>query len=210
MGTRTITGLVGLLISVLVTFAPQDAGGLGLSDRVPSGLTALGINVSLPKRAVPAADMYLDFDPNARRLIVTRRGQVFLVAEARNDTVRPGQYGKWGHCPPGWYRLGPVVNTGRSVKFGPHFVGLFDTTGSTGAGTRHVGGMKRYGRAGIGIHGGGTGLKSPLAPSQGWLRTLGCVRMQNSRLETLVELLRWTEGGGGTCWIRVAPNRAVR
>jgi len=192
MGTRKATILIGWLISLLVSIAPRDLGGLGV----------LALGFSLPAAARPVDDLYLDFNPASRRLIATRRGQVFLVTEARNDSVRPGQYGRWGHCPPGWFRVGPPVATPGSVKFGPAFLGLFDT----GKG----GPMARFGRSGIGIHGGGTGLKNPLAPNQGWLRTLGCIRLQNQSMNSLLHLVHWTRKGGGRVWIRVAPNPRVR
>ena len=199
MGTRRATLFLGSLISLLVSSAPRDLGGLGM----------LGLSFSLPAHAKPADDLYLDFSPASRRLIVTSRGQVFLVAEARNDTVRPGQYGFFGHCPPGWFLVGPPVATPGSVKFGPAFLGLFDSQAGAGA-TGADGAMKRYRRAGIGIHGGGTGLRSPLASNQGWRATLGCIRMQNQDLRSLVSLVNWARGRGGKVWIRVGPNPRVR
>ena len=214
MGIRRATILFGCLLSVLTTFAPPQWGGLGLLA-IGTGTGAYWPNgtgtgaywpngFTLPKRAEPEADLYLDFNPSTRRMIATSRGQVFFVCEARNDTVRPKQYGKWGHCPPGWYRVNAPVMTPGSVKFGPAFLGLFDTIGPETAG------MKRWKRAGIGIHGGGTGLPSPLASRQGWRSTLGCIRMQNADLSSLVSLVNWVRGRGGECWIRVAANPLVR
>ena len=40
------------------------------------------------------------------------------------------------------------------------------------------------------LHGGGTGLKDPLAPRQGWKPTMGCTRMQNEDIQELVDLVR--------------------
>ena len=45
------------------------------------------------------------------------------------------------------------------------------------------------GRSHIGIHGGGTGLTDPFESSQGWVATVGCIRMQNEDLNTLVSLI---------------------
>ena len=39
------------------------------------------------------------------------------------------------------------------------------------------------------IHGGGSGLSDPFAPRQGWLATLGCLRMQNEDGEALSRLI---------------------
>lgn len=189
MGTKKGTAWVGLLISVLISFAPKDGGGFGLSSLV----------FGTPAQAKPVDDLYLDFDPNARRLIATRRGQVFLVCEARNDVVRPGQFGRWGHCPPGWFRVGPPVNTGNSPKFGPHFLRLSDVPGG--------GPMARFRRDGIGIHGGGTGLPGAgTRDFQGWRPTLGCIRMSNYHVKALAYLVRWTREGDGRVWIRVGAR----
>ncbi|MES2309690.1 MAG: RHS repeat-associated core domain-containing protein [Verrucomicrobiota bacterium] len=40
------------------------------------------------------------------------------------------------------------------------------------------------------IHGGGSGLKDPLAPQQGWYWTQGCTRMQNDDLAKLVDQIK--------------------
>lgn len=37
------------------------------------------------------------------------------------------------------------------------------------------------------VHGGGSGLKHPLAERQGWKGTTGCTRAQNIELETLAQ-----------------------
>jgi hypothetical protein len=50
-----------------------------------------------------------------------------------------------------------------------------------------------HGRAGIGIHGGGSDLPDPFAlPNQGWEYTFGCLRLQNADLEnTLVPFVNF-------------------
>lgn len=40
------------------------------------------------------------------------------------------------------------------------------------------------------LHGGGTGLKDPLAPRQGWKPTMGCTRMENEDIQELVDFVR--------------------
>jgi RHS repeat-associated protein len=40
------------------------------------------------------------------------------------------------------------------------------------------------------IHGGGTGLANPSAPEQGWKPTMGCTRMQNNDIQSLVDKVR--------------------
>ncbi len=39
------------------------------------------------------------------------------------------------------------------------------------------------------IHGGGSGLSEPYAPYQGWVPTLGCLRMQNADGEELSNMI---------------------
>ena len=39
------------------------------------------------------------------------------------------------------------------------------------------------------IHGGGSGLAEPFSPRQGWVPTLGCLRMQNEDGEALSRLI---------------------
>jgi RHS repeat-associated protein len=48
------------------------------------------------------------------------------------------------------------------------------------------------------IHGGGTGLKNPLAPRQGWRPTLGCTRAQNEDVEALCKISEaWRKSNPG-------------
>lgn len=44
----------------------------------------------------------------------------------------------------------------------------------------------KYGRAGIGWHGGGSACPDPWAPYQGWTVTHGCIRSQNADLRNKV------------------------
>lgn len=198
MGTRTAVIRLGCIISFLVTLVPREAGGLGLLSVVPGGWAGF----KTLARAVPADDLYLDFDPGKRRLLVISRGQIFFECEARNDTIRPGSYGHFGHCPPGWFAVG-AARARNTVKLGPYFLPLSDVRGETVE-------MKRFRREAIGIHGGGTGLPAPLAPRQGWKPTLGCIRLQNQDLRSLVSLVAWARARGGRVWIRVGANPRVR
>lgn len=66
---------------------------------------------------------------------------------------------------------GPYKNN--STSFGPNDILKTDDTGR-----------------GRWIHGGGTGLKDPRAPRQGWKPTMGCTRMQNEDIQELVDMVR--------------------
>lgn len=92
-----------------------------------------------------------------------------------------------GDTPPGLYRIVqvdpiPITDPERDA-FGPYFIALSSSTEEASVG-----------RAGVGIHGGGTGLPGAYtAQKQGWEVTNGCVRLQNGDLLHLVELIRQAE-----------------
>jgi RHS repeat-associated protein len=60
--------------------------------------------------------------------------------------------------------------------------------------------MERYGgnrdNAGIGIHGGGSGLVHPQVDRQGWVNTLGCIRLQNEDLGYLASQIEALKKNG--------------
>jgi hypothetical protein len=58
-------------------------------------------------------------------------------------------------------------------------------------------------QSGICIHGGGSALSDPLAPYQGWANTLGCIRVQNAVLGTVVNKVRGVQGKGGRVRVTV-------
>lgn len=106
-------------------------------------------------------------------------GKLVFECEARNDTVSEG-YGHYGHCPPGTYGLGaPMRLDPPEVPYGGWYVPVNDIHGL----------WERYGREGIGVHGGGSGLPEPFAERQGWQITEGCVRLQNEDLARFVTLV---------------------
>lgn len=138
------------------------------------------------------------FDPKTRRLALIVAGLTVFSCQARNDPVRPGQYGYRGECPPGVYRLeSPVHLKPRQRGFGEWFVRLATVDG------------KRFpnGRVGIGIHGGGSALRRPFAARQGWARTLGCIRVQNEDMAHLARYLTAIKKGGGRVRLEVGPAR---
>lgn len=120
--------------------------------------------------------------------------------DARTDGVNgPGAEVQGGDTPPGLYRCGLVTWT-RSDEplatqhaFGPVFVDLEEQQDQE----------RRRGRAGVGIHGGGTGLANPLAPRQGWRVTHGCVRAQNDDAKRFGHLVVTTQQAGCDVWVTV-------
>lgn len=102
--------------------------------------------------------------------------ELVFSCEARNETIANGQYGHYGNCPPGQYKLGGLSHM-NTQPFGPYFIEVVDVNGL----------WKQYGRAGIGLHGGGSCVVNWSAGRQGWCPTEGCIRFQNADLVTLVQ-----------------------
>lgn len=126
------------------------------------------------------------------------------------DGLLPDAYGKNSKCPPGTYLVGSpqacaVRQRDGSVRemndddkaYGCFFTPLSDETAN--------GPMEQHGRAGIGIHGGGSGSPTPFAPHQGWYATLGCIRLQNADNEgTFVPFVQYIHEHGGVVEISVS------
>lgn len=141
-------------------------------------------------------DLHMELDAASRRLTLwdANHKEVF-ACEARNRTTKDGQLYHDGNCPPGEFILGNPSPRG-TVPFGPYFIPILDYF------PNHA--MQFYGRSGIGIHGGGTGLASPMALLQGWQITHGCWRVQNEYLLQLVSHVNVAHGLGGKVYVTVA------
>lgn len=87
--------------------------------------------------------------------------------------------------PPGVYKIGQVYNDRATDQLTPAYGWMSFDMISLERGELNIG------RAGIMIHGGGTGLPNPQAPRQALLPTLGCIRVHNEdclRIWDLVKL----------------------
>jgi len=119
----------------------------------------------------------------------------------RADGVNgPGFAGPGGDTPPGIYEIGLITKTNKSEplsiwhSYGRWFADLVELENQEAS----------RGRAGVGVHGGGTGLKEPLAAEQGWKPTLGCVRLQNRDLETrFIPMCQFIKSKGGKIYVEV-------
>jgi hypothetical protein len=127
--------------------------------------------------------MTVAYDGIDKKLKVFNEGgtEVF-VCEARNDSVAPNAWRSDAGCPPGTYVVEqpekndihvPSTEENDWIGEGRYFVPLTGIPGHDG----------------IGIHGGGTGTADPLAPRQGWVPTLNCIRLQNEDLQTFAQLM---------------------
>lgn len=141
-------------------------------------------------------DLHFSFDPNAERLKLFNTTGMIFTCECRNRTTNPGQYGFRGFCPPGDFILGAPVPK-NTVSFGAWFIPILDE----GPG----GPMQQNGRAGVGLHGGGSGLAQPLSPHQGFQITHGCLRVQNADLAMIVKFVH-TAQKTGKCFLTVLPR----
>lgn len=146
-------------------------------------------------------DLHMELDGNARTLkLYDAEHKLLLQCEARNRTTANGQYGHDGNCPPGEFLLGAPSPRG-TVPFGPFFIPILDYDGYQE--------MRHYGRRGIGLHGGGTGLARPMADRQGWQVTHGCWRVQNEDLQKLTGIVFSCQEKGGEVFVTVAPMLVV-
>ena len=125
---------------------------------------------------------HLIFDSEYQTCKVYNGGGVLLLKVPMHDKAVNGPgFERWGRCPRGVFPLGEPVRVD-VPSMGLWFIPVLNTPG----------------RAGIGIHGGGTGLPDPFAPLQGWEETHGCLRAQNEDLERLVQMAT-----GGGCLLSV-------
>lgn len=139
-------------------------------------------------------DLHIVVNGESKNLVAYQRdGHQVLRCPARCY----GQHNNWrapnGDTPPGLYRVGQLYNTTGEAAYGEWCVDLEDLEGQE----------TNNGRAGISLHGGGSGLANPFAPYQGWQATHGCIRTQNADLEKIVELIRDARKRGGTVYLTV-------
>lgn len=105
-----------------------------------------------------------------------------------------------GDTPPGLYAAETITET-RSDEpaktwnaYGRWFIDLVEQEGQE----------SKYGRAGVGWHGGGSSLENPLALKQPLVPTLGCIRSHNVDMDKIViPALREVRSKGGTMWVTV-------
>lgn len=152
-------------------------------------------------------DAHVVFNGQSRKLkffLLTARGaELRHVWECHDVGVNDANVGAgsdvYGHlckCPPGLrYTLGApqALNPGEA-PYGYYFTPIYDDP---------AGDMAKHGRAGIGIHGGGSDLPDPFEPRQGWEYTFGCLRLQNIDNAQFAESVRYVQSAGGTVFLDV-------
>lgn len=143
-------------------------------------------------------DLHFVFNDTLNRLVVynAQHAEVWRT-EMRNSTVNDGTFGHYGNCPRGVFKLGVPIPK-HEPAFGYWFTPVLDYQGHFT--------MRDFGREGIGVHGGGTGLANPFAPAQGWQVTHGCLRLQNANNAYFVKLVQQAQKAGGVCYLTVAGD----
>lgn len=109
-----------------------------------------------------------------------------------------GQSENWhepgGDTPPGLYLLGHVYTTTGEAPYGPYCIDLEDLEGQETS----------NGRAGISLHGGGSGCPDPFADFQPLLPTHGCVRVHNAHLtHKVMPTYNYAASKGGLVYLSV-------
>ena len=138
-------------------------------------------------------DRHLVFNASQHNLKCYRRdGTLEWHMEAHGEGTGGDSSLPNGNTPPGLYLVGRIEQTAGDDRYGPYAIKL-DPVELDKGGTRD----------GIYIHGGGSGLKKPLAPRQGWRNTHGCIRVQNDQLGTIVNKVRGVQGRTGQVWVTV-------
>jgi hypothetical protein len=123
-------------------------------------------------RVMGTADLHILFNDDTNRLSVWNSAhQEILAVECRNRATGGEGFGHNGRCPRGVYELGEPVAT-HAAAFGWWFVPLI--------------GEEKFDRAGIGIHGGGSGLWNSLRSGRG-----GCPLTAASAAPDAGRWMRW-------------------
>jgi len=118
---------------------------------------------------------HLIFDSETQRCKVYsfETHEKVFECEMHDAAVNGPGFDHFGRCPRGTYALAQRVSV-HCPSMGEWFTPVLNVPG----------------RAGIGIHGGGSDLPDPMAPKQGWENTHGCLRVQNADNAALTEILR--------------------
>jgi len=112
----------------------------------------------------------------------------------------PGSDVQGGDTPPGTYLVGQLTETQSDEPastwnaFGKFFFDLVELENQEAS----------RGRAGVGVHGGGSASPNPLAENQGLYPTHGCVRLLNKDLrDKFLNTYRYAKKNGGKLYLTV-------
>lgn len=158
-------------------------------------------------KGMQPGDHFFHFNASQRKMkYYLSSGMLQWMCEARGegDTA---EFTENGSTPPGLYQLmSPEwisVKDEDSLKMGRWFIRMNPIDAPVYVENK---------RSDIGIHGGGTGLPAPLAGSQGWMTTHGCIRVQNIDLNRIAWAVQQAGKAGSIVWLNVgwdAPEKQI-
>ena len=152
------------------------------------------MSANIKSRMTPG-DVHFVVDRSERTLKAFSDHGVLLFAF---PALAWGQHENWrapnGDTPPGLYKCGVIYTTTGEAPYGPFCIDLVDLENQeTG-----------NGRAGISLHGGGSGCPDPFADFQPLLPTHGCVRVHNAHLSQKIKpLVASKQLAGSTVYVSV-------
>jgi hypothetical protein len=158
-------------------------------------------------KGMQPGDHFFHFNASQRKMkYYLSDGMLQWTCEARGDG-ETAEFTKNGSTPPGLYQLLSPEWIGEkdedSKSLGRWFIRLAAIDAPVYTENK---------RTNIGIHGGGTGLASPLSDTQGWVTTLGCIRVQNIDLNRIAWAVQQASKSGKIVWLNIgwdAPERQV-
>lgn len=137
---------------------------------------------------------------NSEAKLFNSSGKLLWVKDCLAKGQSPDYSQRNGDTPPGVYKLAYLTvtqdweNAATWHAYGKYFWDLGNVSGAE----------EKYGRAGVGLHGGGSSAPDPLAPYQQLVPTCGCIRMYNKDLEAVIlPLWQETQANGSTIWVSV-------
>lgn len=154
--------------------------------------------------------MKIKLNPNDVKCVVNARAHVMkcFTPQGLKWTIPchgegvegPGFDTPGGDTPPGMYEIGLITKTQTSEPqsiwnaYGRWFCDLVELENQEAS----------RGRAGCGVHGGGSASPNPLAPDQGFYPTLGCLRLLNKDLENVfVPMVQYVKKNKGKIYVEV-------
>jgi len=154
--------------------------------------------------SIRSGDHIFSFNATEQKLkYFLSSGMLQWSVEARGAGSAKG-FGTDGDTPPGLYKLlEPQWLSERERKarsLGRWFIPMEPSISKTYVDNK---------RKELGIHGGGSDLPSPLAGNQGWETTRGCIRVQNSDLNTIAYAVQRALQSGANAWLHVGWETVV-
>jgi hypothetical protein len=171
--------------------------------------------------------------PTGRLTVYDADGSVWDTIDAGGDAWGAAPNNEWGHdapMPPGHYTLGapepidppslaegvaqiPVHDVDEQTLANLVRAGVASESGTNvtiGGVAAPIGGLSRFGRGGIMIHGGGSNDPKPLEPFQPLCKTEGCTRVHNADLDRLTAFINARISGSTVIYTAIGSALTLR